>query len=62
MLGRDLRILEARLGEHERLRVDRHSELLQHRAQIAVLRLIDERSLPVLEMLLEFCDRIAQVV
>ncbi len=61
MLRRDLLVLKARLRKHERLRADRHFERIEHRAQIAVLRLVAERHGAAIELRLQPRDGVVHV-
>jgi hypothetical protein len=62
MLRRDLLVLKARLREHQRLRVDRDFQQLQYRFEIAELRLVLEFPLALIQFLLQYGHRVAQVL
>ncbi len=51
-LRRNLFVLKTRLGEDQRLRTDRHTELLQDRFQIALLLVVSELNLASIQTLL----------
>src|SRR5262245_52561473 len=61
LLGRDLRILEARLGENQRLRTDRNAKYPKYGAQVAVPGLVLQFDVAAIQPLLELRDGVVEV-